>query len=87
MSVASLLMNVATFLFFIASFPQLRRTYKNRKNLKDLSLANFFISWVACLIMGIVGYLIGAWITVVIEFWHVFYNGATLYWLLKYRKK
>jgi len=84
---ASLLMNIATILFFLASFPQLRRTYQNRKNLKDLSLLNFLLAWTGCTLMGVVGFLIQAWITVAIEFWHVFYNGATLYWLIKYRKK
>ncbi len=83
----SLLMNIATFLFFLASFPQLKRTYQNRKNLKDLSLLNFLLAWAGCTLIGIVGLMIQAWVTVVIEFWHVIYNGATLYWLLKYRKK
>ena len=81
-------MNIATILFFVSSFPQMLKSYKRRKSgLKDFNLLSWIIGWAGCIFMAVVGYLIGAWLTVGIEFWHTIYHAGTFYWILKYRKK
>lgn len=85
---APLLMNIATLLFFISSFPQMVTSYRRRKKgLRDFNIKTWIICWIGCVTMGVVGYLIGAWLTVIIESWHTFYHAGTLYWIFKYRKR
>ena len=82
-----LLMNIATICFLLASFPQMLKSFKRRKtSLKDFSLLSWMIGMVGITLMGTIGFLVGAWITVIIEVWHVFYHSATIYWMIKYRR-
>ena len=83
-----ILMNLATILFLLSSFPQMVKSYRRRKiGLKDFNI----LSWIICCggvtVMAVVGFLIGAWITVIIETWHIFYHVATLWWIMKYRRE
>lgn len=82
------IMNIATVCFFLASFPQMLKSYKRRKTaLQDFSLPSWMICTTGVILMGIVGFKVGAWVTVVIEAWHVFYHIATIYWIVRYRRR
>jgi len=82
------LLNIGTTLFFVASFPQMIRSYKRRKEaLQDFSVLSWILCWIGCIFMATVDYFEEAYIALAIEGWHTIYHFVTLYWIFKYQKK
>lgn len=87
MNVIPLLLDLGNLLFFFGGFPQLIKTVKNRKNLKDLSALTFSLYAIAAFLFVIVGVLLWSWLTIVFNTVNTFYFCAIVYWIKKAGKK
>ena len=81
-----ILMDVATILFFVASFPQIRTVYRRRKKgLNDLNMKCYFMWTFGVIFVAIYAMFIGIWVTAIIQSWMFTNNISTIYWIYKYR--
>ena len=83
----TILLDVGNCLFFFGGFPQLVKTIKNRKTLKDLSALTFFLYMVAAVLFVVVGVLLGSWMTFIFNSVNTVYFGAIIYWVKKADKR
>jgi uncharacterized protein with PQ loop repeat len=83
---AAFFANLGNIIFALASLPQLKVTYQNRKSLKDLSATSFIFYSVATLCFLTVSLLIGAYAAAVIQTSLICYNVLTIYWILRSKK-
>ena len=79
----TILLDVGNCLFFFGGFPQLIKTIKNRKALKDLSALTFSLYTMAAILFVIVGVLLGSWMTFIFNGVNTFYFCAIIYWIKK----
>ena len=77
----TILLDVGNCLFFFGGFPQLIKTIKNRKTLKDLSASTFLLYTMAAFLFVIVGVLLGSWMTFIFNGVNMFYFCAIIYWI------
>jgi len=87
MNEIAILFDVGTCLFFFGGFPQLIKTVKNRKTLKDLSALTFSLYAMAAFLFVIAGALLGSWMTFVFNGVNTFYFCAIVYWIRRSGKK
>ena len=66
--------NLGNIVFFLATFPQLKLTYKNRKSLKDLSLLTFVSYTLATFLFLVSSLILGAYVAVVLQSLTISYN-------------
>jgi len=88
MNLESILLDLGNILFFVATFPQLRKTYKYRNNpetLEGVSMYTFigFILATICFILA--GFLIGGILTVILGIINIMTFALQLYWKLRLR--
>lgn len=76
-----MLCDVGNTIYFIATLPQLHRTYNNRHKLKDLSIQSFILYTIASLVFICAGILMRAPVTVGLCTFNVFYNLLTIHWI------
>jgi uncharacterized protein with PQ loop repeat len=81
MSLEAMLCDVGNTIYFIATIPQLHRTYKNRKHLKDLDVLAFILYTIASLVFIYAGIIMKAPITIGLCSFNAFYNLLTIYWI------
>jgi len=87
MDAITILLDVGNCLFFFGGFPQLIKTIKNRKALKDLSALTFSLYTMAAILFVIVGLLLGSWMTFIFNGVNTFYFCAIIYWIKKSGQK
>lgn len=87
MSLVPLLLDLGNIIFFVATFPQLLLTYKNRNSLKDLSPPAFLMFAVATICFLLVSLLTGAIATTCITTFQIICDLITVYWILRSRRK
>jgi len=80
-NIVPILLDIGNIIFFIATFPQLKITYTNRNNLKDLSAITFLLISIGCFCFMIGNYLIGAKIAGLLNVFNIIYNSLTIYWI------
>jgi uncharacterized protein with PQ loop repeat len=83
----TILLDVGNCLFFFGGFPQLIKTIKNRKTLKDLSASTILLYTMAGFLFVIVGVLLGSWMTLIFNGVNTFYFCAIIYWIKKSGQK
>jgi uncharacterized protein with PQ loop repeat len=83
----TILLDVGNCLFFFGGFPQLVKTIKNRKTLKDLSALTFSLYTMAAFLFVIVGVLLGSWMTFIFNGVNTFYFCAIIYWIKRSGQK
>jgi uncharacterized protein with PQ loop repeat len=83
----TILLDVGNCLFFFGGFPQLIKTIKNRKTLKDLSALTFSLYMMAAFLFVIVGVLLGSWMTLIFNGVNTFYFCAIIYWIKRSGQK
>lgn len=83
MDVIPILLDVGNCLFFFGGFPQLVKTIKNRKTLKDLSALTFTFYTLAAALFVAVGLMLGSWMTFVFNAINTVYFIAIIYWIKK----
>ena len=81
----ALLLDLGNILFFLASLPQLYRTYQRRRELQDLSIASWVIQIFASVCFLSAGWISGAWFTVALNAFNMTYAGVTAYWIQRAR--
>ena len=81
----ALLLDLGNILFFLASLPQLYRTYQRRYELQDLSIASWLIQICASICFFSAGLLSGAWFAVALNIFNMTYAGVTAYWIHRAR--
>jgi hypothetical protein len=64
---AVVLLDLGNFLFVLFSFPQLISTYKNRTDLKAISVLTLLGYILVSSIFMLSGFLFGAWITIIVN--------------------
>lgn len=86
MNLIGILLDVGNVVFFLATFPQLISTYRNRKKgLKAVSSKTFLGFLIATLFFISVGALTGGYLTVLLGIINEITFGLQLYWKWKYR--
>ncbi len=81
MDAVTALLDVGNCLFFFDGFPQLIRTIKNRKTLKDLSALAFALYTLAFIFFVVVGLILGSWMTLVFNAVNTVYFITIIYWI------
>lgn len=79
------LMNIGNILFTIGTLPQCYKIYRNRKNLKDISLKGYLLFSTATICFTLAGMLANAWATVLTTIAQNIFNVLTVYWLWRYK--
>jgi len=79
----ALLLDLGNILFFLASLPQLFKTYKRRHELRDLSITSWVIQILASVCFFSAGWISGAWFTVALNGFNMAYAGVTAYWIYR----
>jgi uncharacterized protein with PQ loop repeat len=79
----TILLDIGNCLFFFGGFPQLVKTIKNRKTLKDLSALTFSLYALAAFLFVIVGFALESWMTFIFNGVNTFYFCAIIYWIQK----
>lgn len=79
--------DLGNIIFFIATFPQLKKTIQNRKQLKDLSPMAFLGYTLATVCFWINSIWMRAYFALALTSFNIVYNLITIYWILKARRK
>ena len=69
---------IGAILILVSTIPQMIRTYKNRKELKDISFWWLLLGFFGALLMSIWAFLINAWLVLALEITWAFYSAFTI---------
>jgi len=81
----SILLDIGNIIFFISNFPQMMNAYKNRRNLKGLSILFLLGISIATIIFIIISVLTFAPFTFAIGWLEIFFYLCQVYWKMKYK--
>lgn len=81
-----ILVDIGSFIGFVSMLPQMRRTWKNRRTLKDLSLSSYIMGVIAFLLMVSYFYANGVYGAFVINLFSLLYYLATMILILLARQ-
>ncbi|MBS7614789.1 hypothetical protein KEJ18_03550 [Candidatus Bathyarchaeota archaeon] len=87
MDMVTIILDVGNCLFFFGGFPQLIKTIKNRKTLKDLSVLTFFLYMVATILFVVIGAMLGSWMTLIFNSVNACYFCTIIYWVKKAERR
>lgn len=80
-------LDIGNIIFFVAGLPQMIAAYRNRKNIKGLSLTMLLGFFIASILFILVGIITGGIFVVVLGCLNEIMFASQIYWLRKYRKK
>lgn len=78
---------IGSILLSVNAVLQFRKTYSERKTLKDLSFAAWMACFIACIFITVRMVEIGEWALVAMETIHGVFDGITCYWIIKCWRK
>lgn len=78
---------IGSVLLSVNAIFQFQRSYKERRSLKDLSLAAWVTMEIACMCIFIRMFEIGEWFMVGMEIIHLVLDGITIWWIVRCMKK
>lgn len=83
MNLIQLLIDTAMGMLMFAVFPQIYQTYKNRKNIKDVSFAFSFVTLTGNILAITWGFIVSQWSILVLNLVYAIWSASSLYWMLR----